>query len=84
MRGDAGGDPRAARALVSRHQEEHGAEDGFELFAFFSGDADGVESAEARQAAAKVGTVKFESVPRDDNGRADALVNEALDAALRR
>ena len=40
--------------------------------------------AEARQAVAKVGTVKFESVPRDDNGRADALVNEALDAALGR
>ena len=40
--------------------------------------------AEARQAVAKLGTVKFESVPRDDNGRADALVNEALDAALGR
>src|SRR5262252_10007501 len=40
--------------------------------------------ASAKQAAVKVGTVKFESVPRDDNGRADALVNEALDEALRR
>jgi ribonuclease HI len=40
--------------------------------------------AEARRAAAKLGTVRFESVPRDDNGRADALVNEALDEALRR
>lgn len=40
--------------------------------------------AEARQAVAKVGQVRFESVPRDDNGRADALVNEALDLALRR
>jgi len=40
--------------------------------------------AEARQAVTKVGVVRFESVPRDDNGRADALVNEALDAALRR
>ena len=40
--------------------------------------------AEARQVAAKVGAVRFESVPRDDNGRADGLVNEALDLALRR
>src|SRR5262249_40884234 len=40
--------------------------------------------AEARQAVAKLGVVRFESVPRDDNGRADALVNEALDEALRR
>ena len=40
--------------------------------------------AEARKAAAKLGQVRFESVPRDDNGRADALVNEALDEALRR
>ena len=40
--------------------------------------------AEARQAVARIGTVKFESVPRDDNSRADALVNEALDAALGR
>ena len=40
--------------------------------------------AEAREAATKVGAVRFESVPRDDNGRADGLVNEALDQALRR
>ena len=40
--------------------------------------------AEARQAVVKVGAVRFESVPRDDNGRADGLVNEALDLALRR
>ena len=40
--------------------------------------------AEARVAATKVGAVRFESVPRDDNGRADGLVNEALDQALRR
>jgi ribonuclease HI len=40
--------------------------------------------AEARRAVSKVGAVRFESVPRDDNGRADALVNEALDEALRR
>lgn len=39
--------------------------------------------AEAKQVAAKLGAVRFESVPRDDNGRADALVNEALDEALR-
>ena len=39
---------------------------------------------EARHAVARVGAVRFESVPRDDNGRADALVNEALDQALRR
>ena len=39
--------------------------------------------AEARVAATKVGAVRFESVPRDDNGRADGLVNEALDQALR-
>ena len=38
---------------------------------------------EARHAAAKLGQVRYESVPRDDNGRADALVNEALDEALR-
>src|SRR5882672_1179498 len=30
---------------------------------------------EARTAAARVGEVRFESVPRDDNGRADGLVN---------
>jgi len=40
--------------------------------------------AEARSAAGRVGVVRFESVPRDDNSRADALVNEALDQALRR
>ena len=40
--------------------------------------------AAARTAVAKLGSVRFESVPRDDNGRADALVNEALDEALRR
>src|SRR5262245_23881620 len=40
--------------------------------------------AEAREALARVGTVRFESVPREDNGRADGLVNEALDDALRR
>jgi ribonuclease HI len=40
--------------------------------------------AEARRAAVQVGAVRFESVPRDDNGRADGLVNEALDLALRR
>ncbi len=40
--------------------------------------------AEARMAVTKVGVVRFESVPRDDNGRADGLVNEALDQALRR
>ncbi len=39
---------------------------------------------EARMAVMKVGAVRFESVPRDDNGRADGLVNEALDQALRR
>ena len=38
--------------------------------------------AEARAALARVGVVRFESVPRDDNGRADGLVNEALDRAL--
>ena len=38
--------------------------------------------AEARKAAAKLASVRYESVPRDDNGRADALVNEALDEAL--
>ena len=40
--------------------------------------------AAARHAAVAVGVVRFESVPRDDNGRADALVNEALDGALRK
>lgn len=38
--------------------------------------------AEARAALQRVGVVRFESVPRDDNGRADGLVNEALDRAL--
>jgi ribonuclease HI len=38
--------------------------------------------AEARAALVRVGVVRFESVPRDDNGRADGLVNEALDRAL--
>ncbi len=38
--------------------------------------------AEARAALARVGVVSFEAVPRDDNGRADGLVNEALDRAL--
>lgn len=40
--------------------------------------------AEARKAVTQVGVVRFESVPRDDNGRADGLVNEALDLALQR
>lgn len=40
--------------------------------------------AEARNAVTQVGVVRFESVPRDDNGRADGLVNEALDLALQR
>lgn len=40
--------------------------------------------AEARTALKSVGVVRFESVPRDDNGRADGLVNEALDRALQR
>ena len=40
-------------------------------------------NAEARDAVKRVGVVRFESVPRDDNGRADGLVNEALDEALR-
>ena len=38
--------------------------------------------AEAREALQRIGVVRFESVPRDDNGRADGLVNEALDRAL--
>jgi len=41
-------------------------------------------NAEARRGVSQLGDVRFESVPRDDNGHADALVNEALDAALRR
>ena len=39
---------------------------------------------EARHAAARLGRVQYGSVPRNDNGRADGLVNEALDRALRR
>ena len=39
---------------------------------------------EARTAAGRVGEVRYESVPRDDNGRADGLVNEALDRALQK
>lgn len=35
--------------------------------------------AEARQAAAKIAKVSWSSVAREDNGRADGLVNEALD-----
>lgn len=35
--------------------------------------------AEAKQAAAKLAKVSWSSVAREDNGRADALVNEALD-----
>lgn len=37
---------------------------------------------EARQAAAKLVKVSWSSVAREDNGRADGLVNEALDAAM--
>ena len=37
---------------------------------------------EARAAAAKLPRVTYSSVRRDDNGRADGLVNEALDRAL--
>lgn len=37
---------------------------------------------EARQAAAKLVKVSWSSVAREDNGRADELVNEALDAAM--
>ncbi len=39
---------------------------------------------EARVAAAKLPRVTYSSVRRDDNGRADGLVNEALDRALSR
>jgi ribonuclease HI len=35
----------------------------------------------AKEAVRKVGRVRWTSVPREDNGRADALVNEALDRA---
>jgi len=31
----------------------------------------------------KIGSIRYESVPRDDNSHADRLVNEALDRALR-
>jgi ribonuclease HI len=37
---------------------------------------------EARAIAAKIADVNFSSVRRNDNGRADGLVNEALDEAL--
>jgi ribonuclease HI/ketosteroid isomerase-like protein len=37
---------------------------------------------QARAAAAKLPQVKYSSVRREDNGRADGLVNEALDRAL--
>ncbi|HTR96847.1 MAG TPA: ribonuclease HI family protein [Candidatus Acidoferrales bacterium] len=37
---------------------------------------------EAKAAAAKLSRVTYSSVRRDDNGRADGLVNEALDRAL--
>ncbi len=40
--------------------------------------------ADARAAATRIARVRYESVPRDDNGRADGLVNEALDRAHRR
>ena len=40
--------------------------------------------AEAKAALVRVGVVHFEAVPRDDKGRADGLVNEALDRALSR
>lgn len=38
--------------------------------------------AEARRAAGRLPEVAFRSVGRDENGRADGLVNEALDRAL--
>jgi probable phosphoglycerate mutase len=37
---------------------------------------------EAKQAAAKLAKVTWSSVAREDNGRADGLVNEALDRAM--
>lgn len=37
---------------------------------------------EARAAAAQLAEVHYNSVRRDDNGRADGLVNEALDEAM--
>ncbi len=36
---------------------------------------------QAQEAVRKLGRVRWTSVPREDNGRADALVNEALDRA---
>jgi ribonuclease HI len=39
---------------------------------------------EAKSAAAKLPKVTYSSVRRDDNARADGLVNEALDRALSR
>ena len=39
---------------------------------------------QARAAAAKLPQVEYSSVRREDNGRADGLVNEALDKALSR
>ena len=38
--------------------------------------------AAAREAVAKIPTVKFRSVPREENARADQLVNEKLDKVL--
>lgn len=37
---------------------------------------------EAKQAAAKLANVTWSSVAREDNGRADGLVNEALDRVM--
>lgn len=39
-------------------------------------------NAQARQVAARLPRVTYDSVRRDDNSRADGLVNEALDRAL--
>jgi len=38
--------------------------------------------AEARQAVSRLGSVRFVAVRREDNARADQLVNETLDRAL--
>lgn len=38
--------------------------------------------AAAREAATKIAALKFRSVPREDNARADQLVNEKLDKVL--
>ena len=38
--------------------------------------------AEARHAAARIGTVRFEAVRREQNERADQLVNQTLDKVL--